>query len=130
MIAIVNLLIRGLLDCLKGRLEAEVTLLHHQVNILRCACSKLRIVEKSEIVERSHTVLDMVRFPSSIISIIAFRFRRRASLEVELMGLRHASRNTMAMVGQAEATFMLYPNSRQFRSEPSNSSRSPPICSP
>ena len=37
MIVIVKLLIRSLLDCFKsrGRLEAEVTLLRHQVNILR-----------------------------------------------------------------------------------------------
>jgi hypothetical protein len=37
MIDIVKLLIRSLLDCFKsrGRLEAEVTLLRHQVNILR-----------------------------------------------------------------------------------------------
>jgi hypothetical protein len=37
MMAIVGLLIRSLLDCFKscGRLEAEVTALRHQVNILR-----------------------------------------------------------------------------------------------
>jgi hypothetical protein len=42
MIAIVKLLIRILLDCFKsrGRLEAEVTLLRHQVNILRRMASK------------------------------------------------------------------------------------------
>jgi hypothetical protein len=51
----------------------------------------------------------MITFLSTIISILAFRFRRRASLELELIGLRHASRNTMAMVGQPDATFVLYP---------------------
>jgi putative transposase len=56
----------------------------------RCVCSKLRRTEKGwRFLHHGPTVAGMITFLSTVISILGFRLRRRASLELELIALRH-----------------------------------------
>src|SRR3984893_2307862 len=55
-----------------------------------CAYSKLRRTEKGWRFSRHRpTVAGMITILSAVVSILGFRLRRRASLEVELIALRH-----------------------------------------
>jgi len=55
-----------------------------------CGYSKLRNVQKSWRSLRSrHTLVGMITYLSVLASLLSFRFRSRASLEVELLTLRH-----------------------------------------
>src|ERR1700730_495507 len=55
-----------------------------------CACSKLRRTEKGwRFLRHRPTVAGMITFLSTVVSILGFRLRRRASLELELIALRH-----------------------------------------
>ena len=55
-----------------------------------CGCSKLRKAEKSWIFSRHrHTVVGMISILSALVSLLSFRVRSRASLELELVALRH-----------------------------------------
>ena len=55
-----------------------------------CDCSKLRKAEKSWRFSRHrHTVVGMITILSALVSLLSFRVRSRASLELELVALRH-----------------------------------------
>ena len=55
-----------------------------------CACSKLRRTEKGwRFLRHRPTVAGMITILSTVVSILGFRLRRRASLELELIALRH-----------------------------------------
>src|SRR5712692_9090056 len=57
---------------------------------LSCACSKLRKAEKVWRFSRQrHTVVGMITILSALVSLLRFRVRSRASLELELVALRH-----------------------------------------
>src|SRR3979411_1155026 len=53
-------------------------------------CSNLRNAEKAyRLPYRRHTVIGMIIILSALVSLLSFRFRGRASLELELIALRH-----------------------------------------
>ena len=54
-----------------------------------CPCSNLHKAEKWRFLRAGHTVTVMVAILSAIFSILEFRVRSRASLELELIALRH-----------------------------------------
>ena len=55
-----------------------------------CACSKLRKTEKAQRLSRHRrTVAGMITILSALVSLLSFRVRSRASLELELVALRH-----------------------------------------
>ena len=58
-----------------------------------CACSKLRKVENVKRFSRHRdTVVAMITILSALVSLLSFRVRSRASLELELVALRHQVR--------------------------------------
>jgi hypothetical protein len=58
--------------------------------VIRCACSKLRKAEKVSRFSRDRpTVVGMITILSALVSLLSFRVRSRASLELELVALRH-----------------------------------------
>ena len=57
---------------------------------LACACSKLRKTEKNWRFSRHRrTVVGMITILFALVSLLSFRIRSRASLELELIALRH-----------------------------------------
>jgi hypothetical protein len=55
-----------------------------------CLCSKLRNAEKAwRLVRHRHTVVGMITILSALAFPLCFRVRRRASLELEFVALRH-----------------------------------------
>jgi hypothetical protein len=58
--------------------------------LARCGYSKLRNVQNSWRFPRTrHTIVGMITYLSALASLLSFRFRSRASLELELLALRH-----------------------------------------
>ena len=57
---------------------------------MACPCSKLQKAENAwSFRRRSHTVTGMLRLLSALGSLLSFRVRSRAALELELVALRH-----------------------------------------
>jgi hypothetical protein len=58
--------------------------------VTTCPCSKLGNAEQVwRVLYHGHTVVDMITLLSAVGSLLSFRLRSRASLELELVALRH-----------------------------------------
>ena len=91
MITIVSALLSVLSFRFRSRasLELELVALRHQLAVLRRQRpGRLRSSSK-EYNQGRHTVVGMITIISALVSVLSFRFRRRASLELELVALRH-----------------------------------------
>jgi putative transposase len=63
---------------------------HSDTTLYRCGCSKHRNAEKAwRLLCRRLSVIGMIAVLSALISLLSFRLRSRASLELELIALRH-----------------------------------------
>ncbi len=59
-------------------------------SLIACACSKPQNAEKAwRLPRRRHSVTAMLTLLSALGSLLSFRMRSRASLELELIDLRH-----------------------------------------